>query len=134
MKFLTTVKPGPMPPPVEVARAGQEWLQAALDDGWIECCYAYPHGGGCSISDVDSHEELMDRLLDYPMSPFVDYEVTPSWSSTRPSTSSSRSSSGLPPEQRRAPRHSGIRAPWPGVTARVTVSERVGRRSSRRGG
>jgi muconolactone delta-isomerase len=77
MKFLTTVKPGPMPPPPEVARAAQEWLQAALDDGWIECCYAYPHGGGCSISEVDSHEELMDRLLDYPMSPFVDYEVTP---------------------------------------------------------
>ena len=60
-----------------MARAAQEWLQAALDDGWIECCYAYPHGGGCSISEVDSHEELMDRLLDYPMSPFVDYEVTP---------------------------------------------------------
>ena len=48
MKFLTTVKPGPMPPPAEVARAGNEWLQAALDDGWIECCYAYPHGGGAA--------------------------------------------------------------------------------------
>jgi hypothetical protein len=77
MKFLTTVKPGPMPPPVDVARAAQEWLQAALDDGWIECCYAYPHGGGCSISEVDSHEVLMDRLLAYPMSPFVEYEVEP---------------------------------------------------------
>jgi hypothetical protein len=77
MKFLTTVKPGPMPPPVEVARASQEWIQAALDDGWMECCYAYPQGGGCSISEVDSHEELMDRLLDYPMSPFVEYEVIP---------------------------------------------------------
>ena len=77
MKFLVTVTPGPMPPPLEAVRAAQEWLQARLDEGTFECVYAFPHGGGCSIGENDSHEQLMDQLMDYPLSPFVEYDVTP---------------------------------------------------------
>jgi hypothetical protein len=75
MKFLVTVKPGPMPPPIELVRSSQEWIQSRLDDGTFECVYAFPGGGGCSIGENDSHEQLMEQLMDYPLSPFVEYDV-----------------------------------------------------------
>ena len=75
MKYLVIAKPGPMPPPVDAVRAAQEWLQARLDEGEFECVYAYPEGGGFSIGENDSPEQLMERLMDYPLSPFVSYEV-----------------------------------------------------------
>lgn len=75
MKFLVTVTPGPMPPPPELVHAARDWLQAKVDDGTFECVYAFPEGGGFSIGQNDSHEQLMDQLMDYPLSPFVDYEV-----------------------------------------------------------
>jgi hypothetical protein len=77
MKYLVTVKPGPMPPPVEGVRAAQEWLQAKLDDGSFECVYAFPQGGGVSIGEDESAEQLMERLMEYPLSPFVEYDVQP---------------------------------------------------------
>jgi|EndMetStandDraft_5_1072996.scaffolds.fasta_scaffold265043_1 hypothetical protein len=75
MKYLVIGKPGPMPPPVELVRSAQGWLQARLDDGTFECVYAYPEGGGLSIGEYESAEQLMEELIDYPLSPFVDYEV-----------------------------------------------------------
>ena len=75
MKFLVTVKPGPMPPPPDLVRSAREWLQSKVDDGTLECVYAFPHGGGCSIGEYDSHEDLMEQLMEYPLSPFVDYET-----------------------------------------------------------
>src|SRR5437868_7036781 len=77
MKYLVTVKPGPMPPSIELVRQGQEWIQAKLDDGTFEACYAFPEGGGCSIGNYDSAEQLMEQLMDYPLSPFVEYDVHP---------------------------------------------------------
>jgi hypothetical protein len=77
MKFLVTVTPGPMPPPVELIQPAQDWIQAKLGDGSFECVYAFPNGGGLSIGENDSHEQLMDQLLDYPLSPFVSYDVQP---------------------------------------------------------
>jgi hypothetical protein len=77
MKYLVTVTPGPMPPPVEMVRSAQEWIQAKLDDGTFECVYAFPEGGGLSIGENSSHEELMEQLMSYPLSPFVEYEVHP---------------------------------------------------------
>jgi hypothetical protein len=75
MKYLVTVTPGPMPPPLEAIRAAREWLDDKVADGTFEAAYAFADGGGFSISDAGSHEELMDMLLDYPMSPFVSYDV-----------------------------------------------------------
>jgi hypothetical protein len=77
MKFLVTVKPGPMPPPVEVVREARDWLQERLDDGTFDAVYAFPHGGGMSIGENESHEELMEELMEYPLSPFVVYDVQP---------------------------------------------------------
>ena len=75
MKYLVMVKPGPMPPPIEMIRAGREWIEERSADGTFEAVYAFPEGGGMSISEHDSHDELMDTLLEYPLSPFVQYEV-----------------------------------------------------------
>ena len=44
MKYLVTAKPGPMPPPIDLVRQAQEWIQARLDDGTFEACYAFPQG------------------------------------------------------------------------------------------
>jgi muconolactone delta-isomerase len=77
MKFLVTVTPGPMPPPLELVREAREWIDARLKEGTFEAVYAFPHGGGCSIGEYDSHEQLMEELMDYPLSPFVDYDVEP---------------------------------------------------------
>ena len=77
MKYLVTAKPGPMPPPVDLVRQSQDWLNERLDDGSFEACYAFPGGGGLSIGEYDSPEDLMERLMEYPMSPFVEYEIKP---------------------------------------------------------
>jgi hypothetical protein len=75
MKFMVTARPRPLGPPPDAVRQAQAWLQAKLDDGTFEAVYAYPEGGGCSIGAYDSHEQLMEELMEYPMSPFVDFEV-----------------------------------------------------------
>jgi len=77
MKYLVTVTPGPMPPPVDAVRAAREWLQARLDDGTFEAVFAFPEGGGCSIGENESHEQLMEQLLEYPLSPFSEFDVQP---------------------------------------------------------
>jgi hypothetical protein len=75
MKYLVTVTPGPMPPPIEMVRAAREWVEERSGDGTFEAVYAFPEGGGMSISDHESHDALMDTLLDYPIAPFVQYDV-----------------------------------------------------------
>jgi hypothetical protein len=77
VKFLVTVTPGPMPPPIELVRSAREWIQARVDDGTFEAVYAFPQGGGFSIGENDSFEQLMEQLMDYPLSPFVEYDVKP---------------------------------------------------------
>ena len=77
MKYLVTVKPGPMPPPLEVVNSAREWLEEKRADGSFEAVYAYPQGGGCSIGEYDSNEALMEQLMEYPLSPFVEFDVQP---------------------------------------------------------
>jgi hypothetical protein len=77
MKFLIFARPGPMPPPADLARAAQEWLHAKLDDGTFECVYGFLEGGGFSVGTAESHEQTMDLMLEYPLAPFVQYEVHP---------------------------------------------------------
>lgn len=33
IKYLVTAKPGPIPPPPDLVRQAQEWIQAKLSDG-----------------------------------------------------------------------------------------------------
>lgn len=77
MKYLVTLRPGPMPPPIEAARQAQDWVKARIDDGTFEVAYAFPEGGGLSIGEHGSSEQLMELMLDYPLAPFVDFDVKP---------------------------------------------------------
>jgi muconolactone delta-isomerase len=79
MKFLVTGQPGPAPMPPEQAvgllQAAKEWMNARLADGRVDCHYVFPQGGGIIISNADSHEALMDGLLEYPLFPFMTWEI-----------------------------------------------------------
>ena len=66
-----------MPPPVELVRSAQQWLHARLDDGTFECVYGMIDFRGLSVGTADSVESQMDLMLDYPLSPFVEFEVHP---------------------------------------------------------
>jgi len=77
MKFLTIARPGPMPPPADVVRAAQQWVQEKRDDGTFECTYGFVEGGGLAIGIAPTVEGQMDLMLEYPLAPFVQYEVHP---------------------------------------------------------
>jgi Muconolactone delta-isomerase len=80
MKFLLTVTPfrgGPVPPQAAAAMlsAQRDWIQARLDDGTLECAYAFTNGGGVGIVEVDSHEAMHELLLQSPSFPISEHEV-----------------------------------------------------------
>jgi hypothetical protein len=43
----------------------------------IDCSYNLFGGGGLAIVNASSHEPVMEALLDFPLYPFFDWEVTP---------------------------------------------------------
>ena len=81
MKFLVTGKTGPTPMPLEhaaaIIQAGKEWINGRLADGRIDCHYVFPEGDGFSITNADSNEAVLDGLLEYPLYPFMTWEVRP---------------------------------------------------------
>ena len=79
MKYLTLVKQGPIPPEQAPAllQATREWFAAMLADGTFDCVYGFPEGGGMSISNADSHEEMLQKMREYPLFFFSEFEVRP---------------------------------------------------------
>lgn len=81
MKHLTTAKPGPTPIPPELGvsllQASKAWIDAKIADGTIDVTYLFFGGGGLSIGNADSHEEILADLLEYPLYPFFVWEVVP---------------------------------------------------------
>lgn len=77
MKVLIIARPGAMPPPADTIRAAREWIDEKLDDGTFECVYSFIEGGGFSVGEVESLEHLTDLMAEYPMGPFVQWEVHP---------------------------------------------------------
>ncbi|MGB5931821.1 MAG: muconolactone Delta-isomerase family protein [Anaerolineae bacterium] len=82
MKYATRSQRNLVPIPreqgVALFQAAKEWVKARLADGTLDCVYSFADlSGGLAIGNADSHEELMDRILDYPMYPFFDWEVEP---------------------------------------------------------
>jgi muconolactone delta-isomerase len=70
----------PMEPATAVGlyQAAKQWTNAQLADGRLDCQYNFVDlGGGCAIVNADSHEEVLERLLDYPLFAFFDWEVKP---------------------------------------------------------
>ena len=81
MKYLITAIPGPTQMPSEhgvaLLQAGLAWIKSKLADGSLDCTYNYFGGGGIAIGNADSHEQILADLLEYPLYPFFEWDVTP---------------------------------------------------------
>jgi muconolactone delta-isomerase len=70
----------PIPPGQVVAlfQAAKLWLKASQAEGRLDCYYAFADTRGTfAITNADSHEEVWDGILDYPLYMFFDWEVEP---------------------------------------------------------
>lgn len=82
MKFLVMGRMGAAPIPPQqgaaIMQAAKEWMNTAIAEGGADCHYVVVSGqAGFTISNADSHEELMAQLLSYPLYPFLSWEITP---------------------------------------------------------
>lgn len=80
MKFLVIRKPrtgAPTQPTSQMIRAQKEMLLAAVKRGEIDCAHAFVGGGGCSIINANSAEEVNERLFGSPLGFFYEFEVRP---------------------------------------------------------
>ena len=80
MKYLTITEPrGNIPPPMaeQIFEMGRAWIREALKDGTIDVIYSFPGGGAVTIGSADSHDDLMAKMRDFPMFPFVSWDVRP---------------------------------------------------------
>ena len=79
MKYLVTATPKGVPiPPDQAAdlfQVAKDWMNTRINDGTIDCSYVFLGGGGFSISNGDTHEEVYSGLTSYPMYPFFSWEV-----------------------------------------------------------
>mgnify|MGYP001819831718 FL=1 len=81
MKFLVMATPLPIPIPPEqgadLYQAARAWIAERLGDGRIDCAYIFVDGGGLAISNAETHEQVFDELLSYPLYRFFGWEVKP---------------------------------------------------------
>jgi hypothetical protein len=78
MKFLVIrkVRTGTgMTPGAEVVRAHKEVVLSAVKCGDADCAYAFVGGGGFSIQNANSAEDLNQRLMSSPLALFYEFEV-----------------------------------------------------------
>ena len=77
MKFLVIRKPRTgtgMTPTVEMIRAHKVVL-SAVKRGDADCAYAFLGGGGFSVQNASSAEELNERLMSSPRRLFYEFDV-----------------------------------------------------------
>jgi hypothetical protein len=80
MKFLVIRKPrvgALVQPTSKTIRAQKEGLLAAIKRGEADCAYAFVGGGGISIVNANSAEEVNQRLFGSPLGFFYEFEVHP---------------------------------------------------------
>ncbi len=75
MKFLIITKRRASALPVETMEPARNWIKARLADKTLDCCYGFLNGGGISIMNAKSHEDLVKLLMDYPESRWVDFDI-----------------------------------------------------------
>jgi muconolactone delta-isomerase len=80
MKFLVTARPGTIPIKIKhgvrLFQAAKDWANERLADGTFDCHYACSDLGGISVTNADSHEAVQDLILDCPLYPYFNWEVT----------------------------------------------------------
>jgi hypothetical protein len=77
MKYMVIARPGPLPPSPEQFDMAFDWLQSRVDDGTFDCLYGFLEGGGVSITNADSHAQVLDLMAEYPLYGLVNFEVKP---------------------------------------------------------
>jgi len=81
MKFLViTVMKWPAPPEILPAlyQASQQWVAESKKSGKLDALYSIAgQPGGVGIVNVDSLEELNDRIQSYPLTPFSEVQTLP---------------------------------------------------------
>ena|SRR5215469_6662660 len=80
MKFLVIRKPrvgALVQPSSQTIRAHKEGLLAAIKRGDVDCAYAFIGGGGFSITNANSADEVNQRLFGSPLGLFYEFEVRP---------------------------------------------------------
>jgi hypothetical protein len=79
MKYLVTARPGTTTIKLKygasVFKAAKQWADARLADGTFECHYGFSDLGALAIVNADSHEALLDGILDCPVYPFFDWQA-----------------------------------------------------------
>jgi hypothetical protein len=79
MKYLVTARPGTTTIKVKygarVFEAAKEWAKARLADGTFDCHYGFSDLGALGIVNADSHEALLDAIIECPVYPFFEWEV-----------------------------------------------------------
>jgi hypothetical protein len=78
MKFLVIRKPRTgtgMTPTVEMIRAHKEVVLSAVKRGDADYAYAFLGGGGFSVQNANSAEELNERLMSSPLELFYEFDV-----------------------------------------------------------
>jgi hypothetical protein len=59
----------------DLYKACTEWIDGHFAAGNLECHYVFADMGGFVIANADSHEEIFERIVSYPMYGFFDWEV-----------------------------------------------------------
>ena len=77
MKYYVSATPGPLPPTPEQFDAALSWLEGKINEGAFDCVYGFLEGGGFSITNADSHRDLLDMMADYPLFGMVTWDVRP---------------------------------------------------------
>jgi len=81
MKYYATGKqtiyPDDYKTKVEFLRRSQDWLKEKIEDGIVESAYSFTAGGGFIIFNVESHNELVKYLIDFPMYCLCEFTVQP---------------------------------------------------------
>jgi hypothetical protein len=78
MKFLVIRRPRAgalVRPTSQMIRAQKEGLLAAVKRGEADCTYAFVGGGGFSILNANSTDEVNQRLFGSPLGFFYEFEV-----------------------------------------------------------
>ena len=72
-----TVYPDDYNTKVDFLRRSKEWINQKMAEGVLESAYSFTAGGGFLIFNVDSHEELIKHLIDFPMYCLSEFTVHP---------------------------------------------------------
>lgn len=79
MKYLVTARPGTTTIRIKYGarlfEATKEWVNALFADGTFDCHYGFSDLGALTIVNADSHEALLDKILECPVYPYFNWEI-----------------------------------------------------------